>query len=96
MQADPKKKYLPDQLVSMQNIRKTPGLANQVEQRMQSVYHDPTLAAAPTATSHAPSQPTFLGAHGGPANLPQSASEAQGQGSVVDPNWIHQQQLEFR
>ena len=96
MQADPKKKYLPDQLVSMQNIRKTPGLANQVEQRMQSVYHDPTLAAAPTATSHAPSQPTFLGAHGGPAHLPQSASEAQGQGSVVDPNWIHQQQLEFR
>ena len=89
MQADPKKKFLPDGLVSMQNIRRTPGLANQVEQRLQSVYNDPTLAAAPTATAQA--------AASGQSHLSQSASEFQlGSGSAVDPSWIHQQQLELR
>ena len=38
MQSDPKKRSMPENLISMQDIRKTQGLACQVEDRMQSVY----------------------------------------------------------
>lgn len=49
MQRDKQGKTLPEGLISMQGIRNTPGLTGIVEKSMQSVYNDPTLAAAPTA-----------------------------------------------
>ena len=95
MQADSGKRKLPDGLISMQSIRTTPGLAQQVEQRMQSVYTTPTLAAAPTASS---SQPPPQGPFPGYAQpeTPHSATGSSSLGPAVNMNWVEQQQLELR
>ena len=93
MHSDPKKRSLPENLVSMQDIRKTPGLTCQVEERMQSVYSNPTLAAAPSATQQSSSVsgglPPMASLLGAPAGLSIS-------GSTPDNSWVQQQQRELR
>ena len=94
MQNDPKKKSLPDGLVSMQEIRRS-GLATQVEERMQSVYADPTLSAAPSAALSSSSLPTSVGASLG-QSLEVPLSGATGglfmPVTNVDMSWVQQQQ----
>ena len=69
MQNDPKRRSLPDGLVSMQAIRRSEGLAAQVEERMQSVYANPTLSAAPSAASPASGQQATVGTSLGQVNV---------------------------
>ena len=93
MQSDPKKRSMPENLISMQDIRKTPGLACQVEDRMQSVYANPTLAAAPTVMP--PGSMTSMG-------LPPMAGLLGGSAGVTTPGnslgqtWVQQQQKELQ
>ena len=95
MQNDPKKKTLADGLISMQDIRRSEGLATQVEERMQSVYANPTLSAAPSVASPSSSQPAIVGASLGQSSEMPLFGASGGvftSDTAVDMSWVQQQQ----
>ena len=91
MQKEQPAKKLPEGLLSMQEIRNTPGLAQTVEESMQSVYEDPTLAAAPNAGHNQTATAAHTRSIGGSR---QGASSTQSM-PTTSAAWMQQQQKQM-